>query len=68
MNPLKSVLGTIIVGFILAILIGIGLNGFAFNFTSTMVWLHVIVGIVWIGLLYYFTTLTLCKFQQLDRH
>lgn len=54
MNPLKSVLGTIVVGFILAIIIGIGLNGFAFNLASMMVWLHVIVGIVWIGLLYYF--------------
>lgn len=54
MNPLKSITGTIVSGFILSILIGFIVNGFNFNLSSFIVWLHVIVGIVWIGLLYYF--------------
>ncbi|MCK5726670.1 MAG: urate hydroxylase PuuD [Thiotrichaceae bacterium] len=54
MNPLKSILGTIVSGFILAVIIAVLLGGFSFNLSSMMVWLHVIVGIVWIGLLYYF--------------
>jgi uncharacterized membrane protein len=60
MNPLKSVPGTIIGGFVLAIIIllvtgdnaipaiGAGKAG------ALLIWLHVFVGIIWIGLLYYF--------------
>lgn len=60
MNPLKSVLGTIIAGFVLAIVIllvtgdhpitAIG----AAKGSSIIIWLHVFAGIIWIGLLYYF--------------
>ncbi len=59
MNPLKSVLGTIISGFVLAVIvvlicsIGFGLQPTA-PMWSLMVWLHVLAGVVWIGLLYYF--------------
>ncbi len=55
MNPLKSIAGTIIAGFVLAIVIM-----FALGVTNTpnpwafWVWLHVLVGITWIGLLYSF--------------
>jgi len=54
MNPLKSVLGTIISGFVLAIIIMVVMGNSAFNASSLGVWLHVIAGVVWIGLLYYF--------------
>ena len=57
MNPLNSVIGTIISGFILAIIISLILTGTDSNasgITAIIVWLHVFVGIIWIGLLYYF--------------
>jgi len=54
MNPLNSVLGTIIAGFILAIIIAFAFDPNALNAWSLIVWLHVLAGITWIGLLYYF--------------
>jgi uncharacterized membrane protein len=55
MNPLKSVTGTIVSGFILAIIIGLVADGgFSLNVASLIVWFHVLAGVVWIGLLYYF--------------
>ncbi len=54
MNPLTSVLGTIISGFVLAILIVLGLGASGLNLWAMEVWLHVLSGVVWIGLLYYF--------------
>ena len=54
MNPLNSVSGTIIGGIVLAVVIGIATMGMHFNVASVMVWLHVLAGITWIGLLYYF--------------
>ena len=55
MNPLKSVLGTIIAGVVLAIIIVfvMGRAG-TINPWAFWVWAHVLVGITWIGLLYYF--------------
>jgi len=55
MNPLKSIPGTIISGFILAVILifVLGSNG-AFNPWEFWVWMHVLAGITWIGLLYYF--------------
>lgn len=53
-NPLKSINGTLGLGLALAIIIGWAVNGFAINLASLIVWLHVFVGIIWIGLLYYF--------------
>ncbi|HYQ70537.1 MAG TPA: urate hydroxylase PuuD [Gammaproteobacteria bacterium] len=54
MNPLTSILGTIISGFVLAaiILFALGITGL--NLWSLEVWAHVLAGITWIGLLYYF--------------
>ena len=54
MNPLTSIKGTIISGFILAgiIVFAGGMTGF--NALNLEVWLHVLAGVVWIGLLYYF--------------
>jgi uncharacterized membrane protein len=58
MNPLKSVLGTIISGFVLAIIILLvaGDNHIpaAMPVNAVVIWLHVFAGIIWIGLLYYF--------------
>lgn len=54
MNPLNSILGTIISGFILSIIIVLGLGATSVNGWGLLVWSHVLVGIVWIGLLYYF--------------
>ncbi len=55
MNPLKSITGTIVSGFVLAIIIMfiLGTTG-TVNIWQFWVWMHVLVGITWIGLLYYF--------------
>ena len=54
MNPLTSVLGTILSGFVLAILIMLGLGISGLNMWAMEVWFHVMAGVLWIGLLYYF--------------
>ena len=54
MNPLNTVNGTIGAGVILAIVIGLITMGVEFNTASFLVWIHVLAGITWIGLLYYF--------------
>jgi uncharacterized membrane protein len=54
MNPLTSITGTIISGFVLAIIIVLALGPTGVNPIEIAVWAHVLVGITWIGLLYYF--------------
>lgn len=60
MGFIKNILGcikaTIATGFILAILIAVFAweRTGSFNLLEATVWLHVVVGITWIGLLYYF--------------
>jgi len=54
MNPLTSIMGTIISGFVLAIIILLALGITGLNLWSLEVWGHVLAGITWIGLLYYF--------------
>jgi uncharacterized membrane protein len=55
MNPLNSIPGTIITGIVIAIAIIFGLRtGTGGSHIEWTVWFHVIVGITWIGLLYYF--------------
>jgi uncharacterized membrane protein len=60
MNPLKSILGTIISGFVLAIVIVLATKGnhvahvAGLSSRALIIWLHVLSGITWIGLLYYF--------------
>ncbi|MDH5185002.1 MAG: urate hydroxylase PuuD [Gammaproteobacteria bacterium] len=55
MNPLNSITGTIVTGVVLSI-IAIFVLGPAggVNPAEFWVWMHVLVGITWIGLLYYF--------------
>lgn len=55
MNPLKSVHGTIALGFVTSIIIMLVVGGVGdFNLWSLAVWFHVFFGVIWIGLLYYF--------------
>ncbi len=56
MNPLTSVKGTIISGFVLAILVAIYVSpeNSSLIGRNLSVWLHAIFGVTWIGLLYYF--------------
>ncbi len=58
MNPLKSIVGTIISGFVLAVIIVLVTKGnhmvAGMTGQSITIWLHVLSGITWIGLLYYF--------------
>ena len=54
MNPLTSVLGTILSGFVLAVVIMLGMGITGLNLWAMEVWFHVMAGVVWIGLLYYF--------------
>ncbi len=57
MNPLNTVAGTIIAGFVLAIVIVLATMGNHLVISaanSIIIWAHVLSGITWIGLLYYF--------------
>jgi len=54
MNPLTSILGTIVSGFILSVVIVFALGTSSVNVLEIEVWFHVLAGVVWIGLLYYF--------------
>ena len=59
MHPLNSVKGAIMTGVVLAIIIGILLSiwtplGVAFHPIRLDRWLHIVSGVMWIGLLYYF--------------
>ncbi len=55
MNPLKTVAGTIIGGVVLAVILVLATRGMhVVTMTSIIIWLHVLAGITWIGLLYYF--------------
>ncbi len=58
MKPLNSVAGTIIGGVVLAVILVLVTMGDhivgAVPVNSVIIWLHVLAGITWIGLLYYF--------------
>jgi uncharacterized membrane protein len=59
MHPINSVKGAITTGIVLAVIIGIGLSMWTGLGTSLRPvrldrWLHVVSGVMWIGLLYYF--------------
>lgn len=59
MHPINSVKGAITTGVVLAIVIGLGLTawtGLGADFHPVRIdrWLHILSGVMWIGLLYYF--------------
>lgn len=60
MNPLASIKGVWIAGILLSVLLGalahLGTDGaaFAFNHQALLRWVHIVAGIIWVGLLYYF--------------
>ena len=57
MNPLKSIPGTIISGIVLAVILALLTKGdhlVIIPELAIILWLHVLAGITWIGLLYYF--------------
>ena len=53
MNPLSSVTGAIITGVVLMVIVALLLPG-GFDLGWLNRWLHIISGVMWIGLLYYF--------------
>ena len=53
MNPLTSVAGATVTGLILMVVIALVLPG-GFDLGNLDRWLHIISGVMWIGLLYYF--------------
>jgi uncharacterized membrane protein len=54
MNPLNSVRGAITTGVILALVITFAIQPTAFHELGLARWLHVLSGVMWIGLLWYF--------------
>jgi uncharacterized membrane protein len=54
MNPLLSVRGAIATGFVVAVVVALAIGPTAFGELSLARWLHIVSGITWIGLLYYF--------------
>ena len=54
MNPLKSITGTIVTGVIISAIVMVVFSDGVTTSIQWAVWLHVLVGVAWIGLLYYF--------------
>ncbi len=54
MNPLNTIKGTIISGVVLSIIVATFIGGFTFGWPQLARWLHILSGVTWIGLLYYF--------------
>jgi uncharacterized membrane protein len=54
MNPLNSVRGAITTGFVLAIVLALLIAPTTFHELGLARWLHIVAGITWIGLLFYF--------------
>jgi uncharacterized membrane protein len=59
MHPLNTVKGAITTGVVIAVIVGVWLNvwgGFGIDLHPVRIdrWLHIVSGVMWIGLLYYF--------------
>ncbi|MEJ1966723.1 MAG: urate hydroxylase PuuD [Gammaproteobacteria bacterium] len=55
MNPLNNHKQSLILGIVLAVILAVILSkGFSFNPLAFARWLHIVAGVFWIGLLYYF--------------
>src|SRR5712672_2336966 len=54
MNPLNNHRQSLILGIVLALLLTLLIGGFHFNPLGLARWFHIVSGVFWIGLLYYF--------------
>src|SRR6267154_828703 len=54
MNPLNNHRQSLILGIVLALLLTLLIGGFHFNPLGLARWFHIVAGVFWIGLLYYF--------------
>ncbi len=54
MNPLNSVRGSIIAGFVVALVVTLAIGGGSFHELGFARWFHILSGVMWIGLLWYF--------------
>jgi len=54
MNPLNNHRQSLILGIVLALLLAVGIGGTHFNSLGLARWFHIVSGVFWIGLLYYF--------------
>ncbi len=54
MNPLNNHRQSLILGIVLAVLLALGIGGTHFNQPGLARWFHIVSGVFWIGLLYYF--------------
>jgi len=53
MNPLNSIPAAIVSGVVLAIIVFVIIPGSGYNELSLSRWLHILSGIMWVGLLFY---------------
>jgi uncharacterized membrane protein len=54
MNPLNNHRQSLILGIVVALLLAVLIGGFQFNELGFARWFHIVSGVFWIGLLYYF--------------
>jgi uncharacterized membrane protein len=54
MNPLTTITGALVMGLILMVLVAVGIQPTEFSLSNLDRWLHIVTGVMWIGLLYYF--------------
>src|SRR5437016_5414031 len=54
MNPLNNHRQSLILGIVVSLLLAFALGGFSFNELGFARWFHIVSGVFWIGLLYYF--------------
>ncbi len=54
MNPLTTVRGALTTGFVLALLLSLMITPNTFHELGLARWFHIVAGVMWIGLLYYF--------------
>ena len=54
MNPLNNHRQSLILGVVIAVVLALLIGGFNFNELGLARWFHIVAGVFWIGLLYYF--------------
>jgi uncharacterized membrane protein len=54
MNPLNNHRQSLILGIVIAVVLALIIGGFNFNELGLARWFHIVAGVFWIGLLYYF--------------